>query len=102
MANNNAICRQAARTTYHLLVAQQEPYKSLTLTLLLILTKNVEISEEKEKSPQNGQWAISIKSDKTERARGLGRKSKEEYYKEREPNERQETDIRHLKPPFGA
>ena len=56
-------------TNYHLLAAQQEPYKKKSLTLnekyLRVFWK---------KSQENGPEAE--KNDKTERARGLGRKNK--------------------------
>ena len=70
MANTSIIWQQAAHTTNcYLLAAQQEPYKNVKL-----LVKNVgEFSGGGGGGQENGHT-----NNKTERARGLGRKTRKE------------------------
>ena len=69
MANTSAIWQQAAHATYQLSspsCSTRPIQKSLTLN-----EKYLSFLGEK-----SGEWTISRKNDKTERARGLGRKNK--------------------------
>ena len=60
------------RTNSPLLAAKQEPYKKAHL-----LTKNIEELSGK----KSGEWTIRQKKKKTERATGLGRRTREEIAK---------------------
>ena len=62
MANTSAIWQQAAPTNYHLLAAQQEPYKKAES-----LMKNIGVFW------KTGEW--TIRDSREEGDRGLGRKT---------------------------
>ena len=71
-ANTSAIWQHAALTNYHFLVADQELYQKAYL-----LVKNVDkFSWEK-----SGVWISRQKQYKTERAMGVGRRTREEIVK---------------------
>ena len=71
MANISAIRKQAAPITYFL-VAQQEPYQQQQKSLNL----NEKCLRIFRKRQDNGPLAKNKTNNKTERARGLGRKEK--------------------------
>ena len=72
MTNTGPVWQTAVHTNNHLLAAQQEPYEKACL-LAKMFRDFLEI--------KSGEWAVSRKTTKTERARGLGRKTREEIGK---------------------
>ena len=99
MAIISARRQQAARTTYQL----SRPSCSTRAIQKSLLMKNVwEFIWEK----TSGEWTISRKQDKTERARGLGRKKQERWQKREikwQPwDSRQGRNIRHPWPPCAS